>query len=251
VITVGVDLAAEPKNTAIAVLDWGATSCRISALTADVDDDAVVAATRGAAKVGLDCPLGWPDEFVAFVVAHRDGHVTVPPEVPGNVWRQPLANRLTDLAVRERLPGLVPMSVSADRIARPAMRAAALLSRLAADGHCVDRAGSGLVVEAYPAASLKRWGLLARSYKGPANLTALSGLAAVVLRQADWLDLGEHHDRFTTSDHCFDAVIAGLTARAAALGLTHPPGPAEAAAAGREGWIAVPSEPLERLRPGA
>jgi hypothetical protein len=61
--------------------------------------------------------------------------------------------------------GVNPLSVSADRIAHAAFRCAGLLARLAALGEPVDRAGSGVVVEVYPAAALRRLGLTHRGYK--------------------------------------------------------------------------------------
>lgn len=84
--------------------------------------------------------------------------MTLPEEVAGHDWRRQLAFRRTDEPVRAAT-GLVPLSVAADRIAHPAMRCAGLLARLALEGQPVDRSGSGVVVEVYPAASLKQWGL--------------------------------------------------------------------------------------------
>jgi predicted nuclease with RNAse H fold len=246
VITVGVDLAAEPDQTGVAVLVWTAGGARVDSLRVGVDDDGILAASRDADKVGLDCPIGWPEAFIDFVVAHRGGHVTVPDATPGKVWRHPLANRMTDDVVHDRF-GLVPLSVSADRIARPAMRAAGLLASLAADDRPVDRTGSGLVVEVYPAASLKQWGLSHRGYKGRLHAPELAEMADDLLNRISWLDVGEHRALFATSDHAFDAVVAALTARAAAIGQTHEPSPAQATVARYEGWIAVPSGPLELL----
>jgi predicted nuclease with RNAse H fold len=248
VITVGIDLAAEPDQTAVAVLEWTASGARVRSLQVGVNDDEIIESTRDAAKAGLDCPIGWPEAFVDFVVAHRDGHVTVPEATPGKLWRHPLANRMTDDVVHAGFK-LVPLSVSADRIARPAMRAAGLLSRLAAEGRPVDRTGSGVVVEVYPAASLKQWELRHRGYKGRANLTELRGLADELADRIGWLDLGGQRELFRASDHAFDAVVAALTARAAVLGQTHEPSPEQAAVARYEGWIAVPSGPLELLSP--
>jgi predicted nuclease with RNAse H fold len=249
-ITIGVDLAAEPDHTALARLKWSDRGARITSLRVNVDDDEIVMATRDADKVGLDCPIGWPDAFVDFVVAHRDGQLPAPEAAtPGKIWRHPLANRHTDDVTRER-SGLVPLSVSADRIARPAMRAAGLLARLAAEGRAVDRSGRGVVVEVYPAASLKQWGLPHRRYKGPSNAAELHALVDQLLLQADWLDPADHQPLLTSSDHAFDAVIAGLTARAAALGLTRQPTTEEAAIARREGWIALPTTSLPKLQTG-
>ncbi|MDP9396835.1 MAG: DUF429 domain-containing protein [Actinomycetota bacterium] len=119
-------------------------------------------------KLGVDCPLGWPDDFVAFVNAHRIGDVVAPQDLAGKDWRRRLAYRATDRAVREAT-GLTPLSVTADRIGLTAMRGAGLLARLAKAGQPVDRAGGGVVVEVYPAASLHQWRLPHKAYKGRDN----------------------------------------------------------------------------------
>jgi hypothetical protein len=65
--------------------------------------------------------------------------------------------------------------------------------------------------------------------------------------QAPWLDLAGHEDRLAGSDDLFDAVVAALTARAAAVGLTLPPDNDHAAAARKEGWIHLPAGGLDGL----
>jgi len=45
----------------------------------------------------------------------------------------------------------------------------------------------------------------------------------------------------------FDAVIAAMTARAAALGQTFPPTGDHLAAATAEGWIVIPDQPISAL----
>lgn len=245
-ITVGVDLAAEPKNTAVAVIEWTAQGARVTELDVDRSDESIVSACAGADKVGLDCPIGWPEAFVAFVRAHRDDRVTPPGATPGMQWRHPLANRLTDDVVHTEV-GVVPLSVSADRIARPAMRAAGLLASLAGEGDRLDRTGGGLVVEVYPAASLRQWALDHNGYKGKANLERLATLASGLREAAPWLDVDAFAELFSRSDHAFDAVVAALTARAAAVGQASRPTAAQAKVAAYEGWIAVPVESLSRL----
>jgi predicted nuclease with RNAse H fold len=139
--------------------------------------------------------------------------------------------------------------VSADRIGHTAMRCAGLLARLTRQGQPVDRAGSGTVVEVYPAASLQRWGMPHRGYKGTANLAARTDLLDALTATAPWLTLGQHEQTCRHSDDALDAVIAAMTARAAALGLTTPPSPDDIAAARTEGWIALPTTTLPALRP--
>jgi predicted nuclease with RNAse H fold len=164
-LTLGVDLAAADERTATAVVEWSDQGAKVRALQHGVSDGELVDAIRAADKAGVDCPLGWPAPFVDFVVAQQAGLLSpLPADVDGGSWRRGLAYRVTDQVVRAEA-GVNPLSVSADRIAHAAFRCAGLLARLAALGEPVDRAGSGVVVEVYPAAALRRWGLTHRGYK--------------------------------------------------------------------------------------
>jgi hypothetical protein len=69
------------------------------------------------------------------------------------------------------------------------MGCAGLLGRLAAAGQPVDRSGAGVVVEVYPAASLKQWGLTYRRYKSTANTTVRHQLVDTLTAAAPWLSL--------------------------------------------------------------
>lgn len=244
--TVGVDLAADPARTAVAWIDWSSDGARVVRVETHAEDDLIVEAVLGADKAGIDCPLGWPDAFVDFVTAHRTGHVR--PGTSGRAWRRDLTLRVTDKVTHE-LTGLTPLSVSADRIAHPAMRCAALQAELALRGHAVDRTGAGTVVEVYPAASLYRWGLAHRGYKRAANRTELARLAGELQAAAPWLDLAAFTPLSSSSDDAFDAVIAALTARAAHLGKTTQAPPEHRKAASTEGWITLPTTPLHTLHP--
>jgi hypothetical protein len=127
------------------------------------------------------------------------------------------------------------------------MRAAGLLGALAAAGTPVDRA-DGTVVEAYPAAALKRWGLPHRCYKRAENQSALGALVDALLAALPDLHLPAEQDALCrASDDALDAVVCALIARAAALGLTDAPPPELRALAEREGWIAVPGCSLRDL----
>ncbi|OHV31642.1 hypothetical protein CC117_25880 [Parafrankia colletiae] len=247
-MTIGVDLAAEPKKTALARIDWSSGSATVRDVHLDTTDRTIVEAVTNADKVGIDCPFGWPEAFVAFITAHQGGNVAVPQGVTGLQWRRALAYRVTDQRVRAET-GLRPLSVAADRIAHTAMRCAGLLATLAGQGLPVDRAGGGVVVEVYPAASLAGWGLPHLGYKTKNNISVLATLVDALLDAAPWLDLGAHADLCRRSDDAFDAVIAALTARAVALGHTALPGPDDVSAAEREGWIALPTSPLSSLVP--
>jgi predicted nuclease with RNAse H fold len=243
---VGVDLSAEPTRTAVAVLEWGNGKAVVEDLRVGADDEAVLAAVMTADKAGIDAPFGWPDAFAAFLAAHQAGDVPVPGGLTGLQWRRQLAWRHTDERVRKET-GIIPLSVAADRIGHAAMRCAGLLARLGAPGSPVDRDGSGTVTEVYPAASLKQWGLPYRGYKQPRGPAALPKLASELRAAAPWLELGPHGQLCRTSHDALDAVIAALTARAAALNLTLQPDPELQPAASREGWIALPAAPLTTL----
>ncbi len=166
--TVGVDLSAEARGTGIAVVDWDARGGRLKEVWVGADDAMVLAALDNADRAAIDCPLGWPEPFVDFLIAHRAGCAPAPTGQSGLEWRRALSRRATDLHVAETVPGCVPLAVGADRIAAVAMRAAGLLAALADAGMPVDRSGAGLLVEVYPAAALRIWGPASR-WRGPAT----------------------------------------------------------------------------------
>ena len=93
-------------------------------------------------KAGIDSPLGWPSAFVSFVARHSAGSVSPPAPGGGALWRRGLAYRMTDEVVRAST-GLIPMSVSADRIGHAAFRAAGLLALLSSDGCRCPAPGTG------------------------------------------------------------------------------------------------------------
>ncbi len=61
------------------------TSLRLGVL-----DDMIIDLAAEVTKLGVDCPLGWPDDFVAFVNAHRIGDVVAPQDLAGKDWRRRL-----------------------------------------------------------------------------------------------------------------------------------------------------------------
>lgn len=245
--TLGVDLASDPRRTGLCRLDWQAGGARLVELTVGADDERILAAHRAADVTGIDSPFGWPAPFVGFLCSAA----RLLPEL-GEPWdpevRDGLRYRATDRAVRDAV-GRWPLSVSSDLIAVVAMRCVGLLTRMSVS----DRAGGDGVFEVYPAAALARWGFVNRGYRGdrarPRRATLLRSFAA----RAPWLDLGTKAQRalLVASADAFDALIAALNARAAALGETEPPPLEFRREAAREGWIALPvSGSLERLAGG-
>ncbi|ROP57425.1 MULTISPECIES: DUF429 domain-containing protein [unclassified Rathayibacter] len=243
-LTIGVDLAAEPVRTAVAALEWGGGRAVVRSLVLGASDDDVVAASREATTIGIDCAFGWPLEFAAFVSAHTRREVS-PRTLAGRDWRRRLAYRETDRAARE-VTGRWPLSVSTDRLGMTAMRCAELLDAFAATGEDVDRSGGGRLVEAYPAAALRLWGVDTTGYKTRPEAVALA--VEALRRAAPWLVLpADAAALMARSDDAFDAVIAALNARAHALGRTVPVPDELREAAQAEGWIALPTCGLDEL----
>jgi len=275
--TLGIDLASQPANTAICAIAWDGSRAEVIALARSawdggpLDDERLVAAALGVAplggpggwgpagrpvKVGIDAPFGWPEPFVRAVGAH---HRLEPWPSEPDETRRPFERRETDRFVYGQ-SGKLPLSVSTDRIAYPAMRCAVLLGEIGRRGgrSLVSRDGRGLTAETYPDAALRSWlpdaWTVARgsSYKG-------DGAAAIARRElltGALLDaLGDgfvlsppHRAACTASDDCLDALACALVARAADLGQTRLPQPGEQERlAEAEGWIHLPSRPASEL----
>ncbi len=241
--TLGIDLSTADKQTGICGIDWTRMPAVVEIVTKPATDALLLTRIVEADRVGIDVPLGWPDEFVDFVSAHHRGAAL--PECT----RPALRLRETDRFVYERTK-LRPLSVSADRIGATAMRAASLLATLAKGGEAVDRAGGCRVVEVYPAAALKVWGFASSGYKQTrGRQTRCKLVADLAVRTANWLDLPTAaHAACENSDDVLDALVAALVARAVACGLREPIPEYAMDRARREGWIALPlPDSLEKL----
>jgi predicted nuclease with RNAse H fold len=107
----GLDLAAEPKGTALAVLEWSQNRVNLLSLAVGVDDETVVEAAPNFDKLGIDCALGWPIEFTNFLRVYSRANISGQ-TFDGDIdWRRTLAYRETDREVR-RLAGRWPSSGS-------------------------------------------------------------------------------------------------------------------------------------------
>jgi predicted nuclease with RNAse H fold len=247
--SLGIDLAAEFPDTAACEITWLADSARGHLYTDRLDDDQLLALIESADKVGIDCPFGWPQPFVNAVAVHANAAAWPGRGQLGSSHRRSLRYRLTDEVVHQEV-GIWPLSVSTDRIGVTAMRCAALLDALAATGHPVDRAGGGQVVEVYPAAALKHWGLPHQRYKKKEGAIVRGQAIDQLLAKLPTLNLDwDTLDRCRRSDDAFDALICALVARAAALGLTTAPRPGNQIERARtEGWIHLPTSDLLGLQ---
>ncbi len=247
-ITAGIDLAAEPKGTALALIEWSDRSGKLIDLKVGVADSVIVGDVFNAEKIGIDCALGWPMEFVDFVSNHNDPNAKSHQVEGGMDWRRRLSYRETDRAVRAKT-GRWPLSVSTDRLGLTAMRCAGLLGRLEKTGIQIDRSGAGVVAEVYPGATLRVWGFDTTGYRK--SVDERKRLLNQILEQANWLDTSSFASLMLESCDAFDAVIAALASRAAFLGLSEPPTQSQMSQARIEGWIALPVGKISELIAGA
>lgn len=230
----------------MAVIHWQRSRAVLSELTCGVSDEVIVEASTDVSKIGIDCALGWPRDFVNFLVQHSQA-TDAPGEIDGGMdWRRQLSYRETDRHVRE-FTGRWPLSVATDRLGVTALRAAGLLSRLGKAGVDIDRAGQGTVVEVYPGASLRLWGLPTTGYK--TSPEARATLVRALMDMAPWIELGSQENTMIESADALDAVVAAFAARSAALGLSTQPAEELLTQAQIEGWIALPTQPLSSLMP--
>lgn len=243
----GVDLAAQAVSTGAVLLERADNWVWAATVIEEADDDSLVEAGSHADAIGLDCPLGWPTAFVEAVSAHHRLD-----DWPGSSDRRPLTHRLTDHELRRRKEG-TPMSVSADLLGHVAMRGALLQHEWsAARLEPGVRDGSTWLMEVYPAASLKAWGLPSRGYKFRRGDRAgqslevrreiVDGLSSAV---GPHLALGEAADRCLSSDHVLDGLICALTVLVVRAGGTTRPTEEQRPTARTEGWIHVPMGPLD------
>jgi len=260
---VGIDLATEAKRTGVVIVEIEGSTA-VAALPGEgfvADDRGLVEVIDRSTAVGLDSPLGWPDDFVSAVTAHRQSArwPTFEHRSTDKI-RESLRHRKTDLFVRSLDLGSTPLSVSSDLIGVVAMRGAWLQSAWAQKwGRLEPRDGSGRLVETYPAAALRAWGLLARRgvrYKGGGVGELREGQRserARIMREIEeqthsWLRVHEAlRIEAEASDHTLDAFICALVALAARAKVTHPMPEESREVALREGWIHVPNDALSSL----
>lgn len=238
----GIDLAAEPKGTALTLIEWTPGKAQVLDVQVNLDDEALIELAGTSHKLGIDCAFGWPKPFTDFVYQHNKFQAT---NFLGDmVSRRNLAYRETDRVTRA-LTGRWPLSVSTDRLGLTAMRCAGLLNRLEESGKKVSRAGFGDVVEIYPGASLRLWEFDTKDYR-TAEL-ARRALLTKVTERADWLDLGYFEEILIQSCDAFDSLVANLATRAVTLGKSNKPTGDQIDLAEVEGWIHLPTCSLEEL----
>ena len=210
----GIDAAVDPRNTGLAMAGLAADGWTLHAVTTGSRDRDMAEQTISLLNpacpvlVAIDAPLGWPAAFAKSLQGHRAGDAL-------SASKEALFSRETDRLVRART-GLMPLSVSADRIARTAAAALELITGLRErlDNSLPllldpSEAQNGGLIEVYPAATLKQRGLPCRGYKrpdhGPVRRKILNGISSEI-------NLAGFESVCIDSDHCLDAVLCVLTA---------------------------------------
>ena len=241
-VTLGVDLASAAKRTAVCWIHWEQGRAEVVRLDTRADDDALLDAITHVDKAGIDVPFGWPQDFIEAVAAYNASGLWLSTAPHPSTAPKQLQFRETDRFVYART-GRWPLSVSSDRIAIPAMRAAVLLSQLKASGQPVHREGLGKVVEVYPAAALRVWGFNAIGYKREQNRQARCDLLAAILEKtSSWLTTPQTiRSLCEATDDAVDALIGAIVAKAAAAALCWEIPEQCVSKARLEGWIALPT----------
>ena len=155
--------------------------------------------------------------------------------------KQALAYRRTDSEVRIAT-GHWPLSVSADRIAYPAMRCAGLLARLASNGHRGAAQWGRLPCRrGLPGRrAADRWSVPTAGYKTDPAARADAGRATGAA--TPWLDWSGFAPLCTEEHDALDAVVCAVVAGAVVRGRTTRPAADLLELADEEGWIHLPDD---------
>lgn len=260
--TLGIDLATRNGTTGICEINWaGDARVESAAFGSPSDDDLarrIHKVIESGGWVAIDAPFGFPQAFTDAVATWGTGTPIARIAEPRPEWIGPRApwdpinRRLTDGYVHVRLKAARahgdasvpwPLSAVVERITPTVIRCAELLSQTTT---MVDRVGfESRVVEAYPVAALRLWGLAASGYKGANGVPGRQRLLAALQEQMSRMSLGDHEAVLIESDDALDALVCALVARLAA----HPDRPSGPEATGiafnpetigAEGWIHLP-----------
>jgi hypothetical protein len=180
--------------------------------------------------VAIDAPLGWPGELGQSLALHKAGG-------PIDRAANSMFRRETDRFIRRRI-GKQSLDVGADRIARTAFAALAILNE------CRRRTGLGIplawspnfdgvtAIEVYPAATLRAHAIPDRGYKAKGGTTERSG---ILRRLAAHCQISVGSEDLMSKVDVLDAAICVLAGIDFIDGHSMPP--LEPDLAIQEGWI--------------
>jgi predicted nuclease with RNAse H fold len=244
--TIGIDLSAETRKTAVCSIHWEPPEVRLH--DRDLADEGLVELIGDADLTGIDSPFGWPDDFVRAISAHTCVEGLADWASISEQKRRRLRLRATDRYLHDEF-GLNPLSVSTSWLGSVALRAAWLQARCIERGLDVDRSGlSGILAEVYPGAALRYWNLLdgRTTYKGngPAAKKVRERIVQELQRAGLRGATGEVAERCVADDDEVDALVCALVARAVVQNQTVRPFDDLTEVARREGWIHMPTSSI-------
>jgi hypothetical protein len=237
----GIDCATDPRRVGLARAWWKGGRPQVVEMTAAggtvLPEDWILERIRQARDccclLALDAPLGWPAAFSSALSTHSAGN-------PINTQPVNFFRRETDRFIA-RTVGRRPLDVGAERIARTALAALQLISRLSQRlGEPIPLLWSPDVpcgvgaVEVYPAGVLQVLDLPASGYKDNADRA---------IRERILAGLGEHLDLPAESAGALadadvlDALVCVLAGADFLEGRAMPPEDPDLAQ--KEGWIWV------------
>ncbi len=248
---VGIDLSTNPRDCGICVLEDHVVTHVGRGAAHATHPEWLLSFCDGSDVVAVDAPFGWPKPFIEALSGYELGNML-------GHDRKRYRYRATDTWITEELPQKephrekpappTPLSVSTDKLGSTAMVATILLRSLAEEFRLSPRVSKSdpAVIEVYPAASLWACGLPHKGFKGfhesarNKRAEALAGLKTSFDLETSYQD-----DSLTRWDHCFDALVAALTAREYSRSNTFdPPERFSNETLNVEGWIRVPSRTI-------
>jgi len=237
---IGVDCAVQSKNVGIAIGTFHQDVVSIEDVCVGVDDPAQyitsIVRHRSPYILAIDSPLGWPIAMGQALNVHSASE-SLP--IEANF----LFRRETDRFVKREI-GKQSLDVGADRIARTAHAAIALLENIRRlTNNAVPLAWNGeelgdmTCMEVYPAATLEAIGISSRGYKG--NKESHRQMRAKLLDDLSaTLNLPESTATLAiANDDALDAAICCVAAADFLRGLAFEPPDVDIAR--KEGWIWV------------
>lgn len=243
-VLIGIDCSTSPRKVGLAMGQLRGGELSIDAIAPTMGKLAEIEATIQGwlgprTLLAIDAPLGWPATMADALHSHVAGALLGSIETASNL----MFRRETDRVIQARL-GQTPLDVGADRIARTAHSALAMLDRLrSATERPIELAWrpgdvpESSAIEVYPAATLRARGWPYRGYKcREAKCRAVR--ETIYARLAGELSIcAAAKGPMLESDHVLDAGLCVLAGADFARGRGIRP--ENEALARREGWIWV------------
>lgn len=206
---VGIDLAVDPHNCGVCVLEGNAVTYVGHGRSTLEHPEWLREPCSGADAVGVDVPFGWPKPFAEALTNYEIG-------IALNRNRRLYRLRTTDTWIAETLPRHLtrhtkpstPLSVSTDKLGATTMIGTILLGALSDEFRLSPRWSTvpGAVLEVYPAANLWCWGLRYRDIEILVALDKLQEAFGFEICNADQ----ERHERLTSMWSFTDSTVLQL-----------------------------------------